>query len=68
MSRDCWHCLTWGIHRALCVFGIHAAEKIFSWSALDPEGSTDYSDPNGEFVERGRFCPVCHKHWEKDNG
>lgn len=67
MIRNAWHSVTLFVHRCLCFFGLHAAEKLFSWSALDGEGSTDYTNPDGEWLERGRFCPVCHKHREKDD-
>ena len=55
------------VHKFLCLVGVHADEKIFSWSAFDNDGSTDYNNPDGEFQCVGSLCVVCHRERRKDN-
>lgn len=54
------------LHRTLCFLGVHCPEKIFSYSGLDLEGSTDYN-LDGDFKCVGSLCTVCLKEWRSDD-
>lgn len=62
-----WRLCGRGIHKMLCLVGIHSQEQLFLWTGLDSSGDAAY-DIDGEFEPAGRMCRVCCNLWEKDDG
>lgn len=46
--------LCWYLHRAFCLVGLHAPERIFV-----------FDDGSDLFKPDGWFCVVCTKTWEE---